>query len=71
MKVEKAQGAPVTRLAFNVGDVQHVRDIQDVSIEMRPVETIRHISWQVREIGVTDEFLDLNVISGQTLDLRR
>jgi hypothetical protein len=60
----------VTGFTFDRCDRQHILQVQDVGVEVRTVYPIRDVAGQVRQIGVPNVFLDLNVLDRKAIDLR-
>ena len=67
MQVQETKGAPVTRLSFDVGDVKHLRHIQDIGIQVDSVHTVSHLLREVPQICIANVFFDFNV-KGYPLD---
>lgn len=62
VQVQESKRATVARFALNVRHVQHVRDVQNVGVEVGAVEPVRQVARQVCKIGLRDEFLDFDVL---------
>ena len=48
MQVQEAERAFVARFVFNIRDLKHVLEIEDVGIEMHTIHTIRDRVRKVR-----------------------
>jgi len=65
VQVQEPESASVAHFTFDIRDVKHICDIQDVGIKMDTVKAVRHISRQVCKLSVSDEFFDLDIFCGQ------
>ena len=62
VKVQKAKRPSVAGLPLNVRHMKHLGQVQNVRVEVNPVHTIRHVTRQVREIGVTNVLFNLDIL---------
>ena len=70
MQVQETQRALVAGFAFDGRHCQHVLQVQNVGVEVRAVHPISHVAGQVREVGVADVILDLDVLNRKGIDFR-
>ena len=56
-------------LTFRFCHVQHVRQVQDVGIQVHAVQPVRNIAGKVGEIRIPYIFLDLDVLQRKRFDL--
>ena len=59
----------MARLTLDVGDGQHVLEIQDVGIEVHAIHAICAGVGQVRDVCVADVVLDLNILERNRCNL--
>ena len=70
VKVQESKRSTVAGFAFDIGHVQHVRKIQNVCVEVSAIDAISHVARQIRQVGVADKFLNLDVLEGHVLKPR-
>ena len=56
-------------LAFGGCDVQHVLEIEDIGIKMHAIHKVCNGARKVRQIGIADVILDLDIIQRKRADL--
>ena len=61
MQVQKSERPPVASLAFDLGDVKHVRQVENVGIEVDAVKAVRDVSRQAGQVRLAHELLDHDV----------
>jgi hypothetical protein len=69
MEVEEAKGAAVASFALDIGYMEHLGEVEDVRVEVDAVHAIGDVARKVRQIGVADIFLDLDVFERKPRDL--
>ena len=47
VEVQESKRPTMTRFAFDIGHVQHVRDIQNVGVEVSAIEAISYVARQI------------------------
>jgi len=65
MQIQEAKSTTVAGFSFNLGYVKHVRQVQDVCVQVDAINAIRHVARQIREIGVAHEFPDFDTLEGK------
>jgi hypothetical protein len=48
VKVQESKRPTVARFAFDIGHVQHVRNVQNVGVEVSAIEAISYVARQIR-----------------------
>jgi hypothetical protein len=61
MQVQKSKRPPVASLAFDIGDVKHVREIKDVGVEVNTVNAIRDVRRETGQVCIAHEILDFDI----------
>jgi hypothetical protein len=69
VEIQESQRSAMADLAFDVGNVQHIADVQYVGIEMYAVDSVSDRVGEVPQIGVAHVLLDFNVPEGKSRDL--
>jgi hypothetical protein len=69
VEIQKAKGSSMARLTFDVGDVKHVIQAQNVGVEMHPVDPVCDSVAEVRQISIAHILTDLDLAQRKLCDL--